>query len=173
VTSDYRRSLDWWLDLLKNLILRVTTFYSWLLHAHRYPQSRLHCRCMIAAFNSGLYPPSEFPNCSQPQLPASDSSSAQRLNPRAVFSSKSKSMLCYDWRSVGQSVLVWSTHLGPKTRFLLLSHSYGFIHVGCPVWREDWSVVYNCCWPQPAQSYLTPLNASSHFAFWVLIQFLW
>jgi hypothetical protein len=30
-------------------------------------------------------------------------------------------MLCYDQRSVGQSVLVSSTQLRPKTRFLLLS----------------------------------------------------
>jgi hypothetical protein len=33
-------------------------------------------------------------------------------------------------RSVGQSVLVSSTHLGPKTRFLLLSDSCGFVGVG-------------------------------------------
>jgi hypothetical protein len=33
-------------------------------------------------------------------------------------------------RSVGQSVLVSSTHLGPKTRFLLLSDSCVFVDVG-------------------------------------------
>jgi hypothetical protein len=27
--------------------------------------------------------------------------------------------------------------MGPKTRFLLLSDSCGFVHVGCPLWRED------------------------------------
>jgi hypothetical protein len=36
-----------------------------------------------------------------------------------------KSKLCYDRRSVGQSVLVSSTHLRSKTRFLLLSDSCG------------------------------------------------
>jgi hypothetical protein len=36
--------------------------------------------------------------------------------------SQSKSKLCYDRRSVGQSVLVSSTHLGLTTRFLLLRH---------------------------------------------------
>jgi hypothetical protein len=66
----------------------------------------------------------------------------------------SKSKLCYDRRSVCQSVLVWSTHLGPKTRFLLLSDSCGFVDFGCPIWREDVSLVYNCCWPSPTQSYL-------------------
>jgi hypothetical protein len=28
-------------------------------------------------------------------------------------------------------------HLGPKTRFLLLSDSCGFVDVGLPFWRED------------------------------------
>jgi hypothetical protein len=28
-------------------------------------------------------------------------------------------------------------HLGPKTRFLLLSDSYGFVNMGHPLWRED------------------------------------
>jgi hypothetical protein len=38
---------------------------------------------------------------------------------------KSKSKLCYDRRSVAQSVLPSSPHLGPKTKFLLLSDSCG------------------------------------------------
>jgi hypothetical protein len=53
---------------------------------------------------------------------------------------KVKSKLCYDRRSVGPSVLVPSTHPGPKTRFLLLSDSCGFFDVGRPLW---W--VYGCC----------------------------
>jgi hypothetical protein len=61
----------------------------------------------------------------------------------------SKSMLCYDRRSVDQSVLVSSTHLGLTTRFLLLSGSCGFVDVGRSLWREDGSVVYNCCWTSP------------------------
>jgi hypothetical protein len=40
---------------------------------------------------------------------------------------KSKSKLCYKRRSFGQSILVPSTHLGPKTRFLLLSDSSGLL----------------------------------------------
>jgi hypothetical protein len=35
----------------------------------------------------------------------------------------SDSPLLYDRRSVGQSILVTSPHLGPKTKFLLLSVS--------------------------------------------------
>jgi hypothetical protein len=41
--------------------------------------------------------------------------------PSCSTKSKSKSKLCYDQRSVGQSVLVSSTHLRPKIRFLILS----------------------------------------------------
>jgi hypothetical protein len=69
---------------------------------------------------------------------------------------KSKSKLCYDRRSVSQSLSVSNTHLGLKTRFLLLSHSCGFIDVRCPLCREEVSVVYNCCWPSPAQSFSSP-----------------
>jgi hypothetical protein len=38
-------------------------------------------------------------------------------------------VLYYDWRSVGQSILEWSPHLGLTTRFLLLSDSCGFVDV--------------------------------------------
>jgi hypothetical protein len=70
--------------------------------------------------------------------------------------SKSKSKLCYDRQSVGQSVLVSSTRLGPKTTFLLLSVSCEFVHEGRSLWREDGSVVYNCCWSSPEQSFPGP-----------------
>jgi hypothetical protein len=59
------------------------------------------------------------------------------------FPVKSKSKLCYDRRSVGRSVLVSSTHLGPTTRFLLLSDSCGCVDVGRSLWRENGSAVYN------------------------------
>jgi hypothetical protein len=31
-----------------------------------------------------------------------------------------------------------------------------FADLGRPLWREDGSVVYNCCWPSPAQSFSGP-----------------
>jgi hypothetical protein len=62
----------------------------------------------------------------------------------------------YDRRSVGQFVLESSVHLGLTTRLLLLSDSCGFVDVGCSRWREDGSVIYNCCWPSPAQSVSGP-----------------
>jgi hypothetical protein len=38
-----------------------------------------------------------------------------------------KPELCYDRRSVSQSLLVSGTHLGPMTRFVLLCDSFGFV----------------------------------------------
>jgi hypothetical protein len=32
----------------------------------------------------------------------------------------------------------------------------GFVDVGRPIRREDGSVIYNCCWPSPAQSFSGP-----------------
>jgi hypothetical protein len=65
-------------------------------------------------------------------------------------------VLCHDRRSVGQSISEYSTHMRPKTRFLLLSGSCGFVDVGRSLWRKDGSVVYNWCWSSPAQSYSGP-----------------
>jgi hypothetical protein len=52
--------------------------------------------------------------------------------------------------------LQFKSHLGLKTRFLLLSATYGFVYVGRPLWREDESVVCNYCWSSPAQSFSGP-----------------
>jgi hypothetical protein len=63
-----------------------------------------------------------------------------------------------DLQPVGQSVLVWSHHLGPKIRFTFLSDSCGFVHVERPLRREDGSVAYSCCWPLAAQSFSGPVS---------------
>jgi hypothetical protein len=78
------------------------------------------------------------------------------LRAQFCYLPKSKSKLCYDWRSAGQSVLEKSTHLGLTTRSWLLSDSCGFVDLGRPLWREDGSVVCNCYWSSPAQSFLGP-----------------
>jgi hypothetical protein len=82
---------------------------------------------------------------------------------------KSRAELCYDRRSVGQFVLVSSTHMGPKTRFLLLSDNFGFVDVGRPLSREDRSVVYSCYWSSPAQSFSGPGPAILMTTFYCLI----
>jgi hypothetical protein len=90
--------------------------------------------------------------------------------PTDWLTAKSKSKLCYSQQSAGQSVLVTSTHLGPNTRFLLPSDSCMFVDVGCPLWWEDRSVVYNCCWPSPAQSFSGP-NPAGHMTIFYCLRF--
>jgi hypothetical protein len=64
------------------------------------------------------------------------------------------------WPTVSRSVCLGvKPHLGPKTRFLLLSGSCGFFYVGRPFWQEDGRVIYNCCWTSPAQSFSSPSPA--------------
>jgi hypothetical protein len=74
-----------------------------------------------STYSVGLFCPCTF-NCSQ---------------------SKSESKLCYDRRSVGQSVLVSSPIQDLRTDFFFLFDSCGFVDVGHPLWREDGSVYYN------------------------------
>jgi hypothetical protein len=47
-------------------------------------------------------------------------------------------------------------HLGLTIRLLLVSVRCGFVDVGPSLWREDASVVQNCCWSSPAQSFTGP-----------------
>jgi hypothetical protein len=52
--------------------------------------------------------------------------------------------------TVGHSVsLGVEPHLGLMTRYLLLFDSYALVSVGRPLWREDVSVFYICCWTSP------------------------
>jgi hypothetical protein len=39
---------------------------------------------------------------------------------------------------------------------ILITVSCGFVDVGRSLWRKDDSVVYNCCWPSPVQSFWSP-----------------
>jgi hypothetical protein len=87
--------------------------------------------------------------CSRRYCPAN----IQQLNALKPTQPKSKSKLCYDRRSVGQSVLVSSTHLELTTRFLLLLNSCVFVDEELFLWRENGSAVYNCCWSSPGQSF--------------------
>jgi hypothetical protein len=59
------------------------------------------------------------------------------------------SKLCYDWQCQ-QVCLHVKPHLAPKTRFLLLLGSCGFVDVRCPLWWETGSVIYNFRWPSLA-----------------------
>jgi hypothetical protein len=39
---------------------------------------------------------------------------------------------------------------------VFITASCRYVDVGCLLWQEDRSVVYNCCWPSPTQSFLGP-----------------
>jgi hypothetical protein len=86
------------------------------------------------------------PTMAIPLLPCS--SPLWMVAPFQLNWAQSKSKSHCDWRSVSQSVsLGVEPHLGLMTRHLLLFDSYGLVDVGRSLWREDGSVVYNCCWP--------------------------
>jgi hypothetical protein len=53
--------------------------------------------------------------------------------------------------------------------FLLLSDSCGFLDVERLLWLEDGSVVYNSCWPSPAQSFSGQSPAGLMTIFYCLI----
>jgi hypothetical protein len=92
--------------------------------------------------------------------------SCLRLNPCSVW--VWVWVLYYDRQSVGQSVLVSSTHLGLTTRFLLLSDSCGFVDVRRSLWREDGSVVYYCSWSSSAQLFSGPRHVGLVTIFYCL-----
>jgi hypothetical protein len=51
------------------------------------------------------------------------------------------------------------THMGPMSRFLLLSNNCKFFGVRRPLWRDDGYVAYNCSWASPEQSSSVPSPA--------------
>jgi hypothetical protein len=77
------------------------------------------------------------------------------------------SELYYDRRSVGQSVLISSPHLGRMTRFLLLSDTCGFVNMGRPLWRED-GCLLQLLLSSPAQSFSGPSPAGLMTSFYCL-----
>jgi hypothetical protein len=84
------------------------------------------------------------------------------------LSIQSKSQRCYDRRSVGQSVLVSSTHLELTARVLLLSDSCGLVDVGRSLCQVKGSTIYNCCWSSPEHSFLGPSPAGLVTIFYCL-----
>jgi hypothetical protein len=68
--------------------------------------------------------------------------------------SKSGWKLCYDQRSVGQSVLVQNPVWGPRPVFCYCQTVVGLLMWGAlSDERTDLSLVYTCCWSSSAQSF--------------------
>jgi hypothetical protein len=62
---------------------------------------------------------------------------------------KTKSKLCQSASLSWFQAPIW----GPRPDFYYCQTTAGFFYVGPPLWRENGSVVYNCCLPSPAQSF--------------------
>jgi hypothetical protein len=89
-------------------------------------------------------------------------------NATVLVHSKVKVKVMLLRQSVGQSVLVSGTHLGPVTNFFPFLFDYfldifGFVDVGCPLWREVGSVVFSFFRASPAQPFsdLSPTRLMS------------
>jgi hypothetical protein len=84
-----------------------------------------------------------------------------------------KLKLIYFRQSVDQSVLVWGTDLGPTTNFsfslIFPLHSWGFVILWRPLWREDRSIIYCTIASgrfQSSHSWVkVPLNSRPYFTF--------
>jgi hypothetical protein len=57
---------------------------------------------------------------------------------------------------------------GLRTDLYYMCDSYGPVLVGRPLWREDGSVFYICCWPLPAQSFFGPSSLGLATIFYCL-----
>jgi hypothetical protein len=117
VFSVHRRVLDWWPNLLDSLIQRVTTLYSTLLstYTHQCPQSRLHCRCLVAAFESLSSPSYGFLKRPRPQPPTSNSNGLQGLSPNSYLTNSLTQLLTnkltqYNWLPL-TVLLIISRHI--------------------------------------------------------------
>jgi hypothetical protein len=160
---DYRRSwigyrIYW--TLWYSAWLRFTVQY--LTHTSVHVTS--HCRCLVAASNGGHSPYSGFPKCPRPQLPVSNSNSSQWLDLSSSLTNSRQSPSYFT--TDGQSAsLSWyrAPAWGPRPDYYCQT-----VAVWRPLWREDGSVVYDCCWPSPAQSYSDPSPAGLITTFYCL-----
>jgi hypothetical protein len=82
----------------------------------------------------------------------------------------SESELLYDWRfTANQSVLATSPLRLTTSNFIFQLNTCGYsLYVTSSLWREDGSVVYNCCWCSPAHSFSDPSPAGRMSTYYCL-----
>jgi hypothetical protein len=96
-------------------------------------------RCLVAASKGGRFPSSGFKNSTRPQYQLLTSHSYQVTLSRLTRKQSLRVRITLWLEVYRQSVLDANWVLAV---IVLIQH---------PLWREDGSVVYNCCWPLPAQ----------------------
>jgi hypothetical protein len=82
--------------------------------------------------------------------------------PVAVFMliCSSESELLCNWRFIADQFVLATSPLRPKIIILIFQlNTCGIGRYVAPLWREDGSVVYCCCWSSPAQSFSGPIPA--------------
>jgi hypothetical protein len=90
-----------------------------------------------------------FPDCPRLQLPASNNNS-RSLTATEVKWNQSQSYAMTDGLSASLSSYqapIWC----PRSYLCYLQKAAGFL-CGHPLWREEGTVVYSCCWPSPSHS---------------------
>jgi hypothetical protein len=100
-------------------------------------------------------------------LQLSDSQTISQ-HPSTLLISELKVKVIWNRLSLGKSVLLSGTHLGPATNFFPLFNCFidscRFVYLGRPIWREVGSVVFSCCWASPAEAFsgLCPSENDDH-----------
>jgi hypothetical protein len=149
---DYRRGLDWWMDLL--------TTYSANANLHNSQITTAPAKRFSSLLPSPAIPRQRLLTLEILQLPALRSSllwlAYRTACQLSSLESGSESELLYDWRFTASQFVFATSPLRLTTSNSFFCWTLALI---VPLWREGGSVVYNCCWPSPEQSFSGPSPA--------------